>query len=89
MIIFRIVQEQVGNIIKHARAKTIILKLIRDTEKISLTIKDDGIGFDTSLKANGIGLINIRTRSSLFNGEVSIISSPGNGCELIVSFPQR
>lgn len=89
LIIYRIVQEQFGNIIKHARAHRIILKLIRDTENIFLSIKDDGIGFDTSLKAKGIGLINIRTRSSLFNGEVNIISSPGNGCELIVSFPHK
>jgi len=89
LTIYRIVQEQFGNIIKHAHAHKIILKLIRDTENIFLSIKDDGIGFDTSLKAKGIGLINIRTRSSLFNGEVNIISSPGNGCELIVSFPHK
>jgi two-component system sensor histidine kinase UhpB len=51
-----------------------------------LNIKDDGIGFDTTKKTGGIGLINIRTRASLFNGKVNIISSPGNGCELIVNF---
>lgn len=89
LIIYRIVQEQFGNIIKHASAHTVMLKLIRDKENIFLSIKDDGVGFDTSLKAKGIGLINIRTRSSLFNGEVNIISSPGSGCELMVSFPQR
>ena len=87
LILYRIVQEQFGNIIKHASANTIILKLIRDKEAIFLSIKDDGAGFDTSLKAKGIGLINIRTRSSLFNGEVNFISSPGTGCELTVKFP--
>jgi PAS domain S-box-containing protein len=89
LTIYRIVQEQLSNIVKHARASTIILKLIRHSEKILVTIKDDGKGFDTTLKTNGIGLINIKTRASLFNGAVNINSSPGNGCELIVSFPQK
>jgi len=84
--IYRIVQEQVNNILKYAKATTIHLRLIRDTEKIILSVKDDGIGFDTSLKPSGIGLLNIRTRASLFNGKVNIYSSPGNGCELIVFF---
>ncbi len=89
LTIYRIVQEQLSNIVKHAGAGKIILKLIRHSEKIVVTIKDDGQGFDTILKTNGIGLINIKTRASLFSGEVSINSSPGNGCELIVSFPQK
>ncbi|HEY5406016.1 MAG TPA: PAS domain S-box protein [Ginsengibacter sp.] len=89
LTIYRIVQEQLYNIVKHAKASTIILKLVRHSEKILLTIKDDGKGFDTSIKTNGIGLINIKTRVSLFNGEVNINSSPGNGCELRVSFLQK
>jgi len=84
--IYRIAQEQVNNIIKYARASNIHLKLIRENKKLLLSIKDDGVGFDPSKKASGIGLMNIRTRASLFKGEVSIISSPGNGCELRVSF---
>ena len=89
LTIYRIVQEQLSNIIKHAGAGKIILQLIRHSEKIVVTIKDDGKGFDASLKTNGIGLINIKTRASLFNGEVTINSSPGKGCELIVSFSQK
>ena len=89
LTIYRIVQEQLCNIVKHARARTIILRLTRNNRKILLTIKDDGQGFDTLSKTNGIGLINIKTRASLFNGEVNINSSLGNGCELIVSFPQK
>ena len=89
LIIYRIIQEQLSNIVKHAKASAVLLKLIRHNEEILLTIKDDGKGFDTLSKTNGIGLINIKTRASLFNGEVTINSSPGNGCELIVSFPQK
>jgi signal transduction histidine kinase len=75
-----------SNILKHAKAKTISLKLSRNNGRTILNIKDDGIGFDTTKKTGGIGLINIRTRASLFNWKVNIISSPENGCELIVNF---
>lgn len=86
LAIYRIVQEQVNNILKYASARNIHIKLIQENTQLLLSIKDDGVGFDPSKKASGIGLMNIRTRASLFNGEVSIISSPGNGCELRVSF---
>jgi len=86
LAIYRIVQEQLNNIFKYAEAKTINLILIQDNEKVILSIKDDGVGFDTSQKLNGIGLMNIKTRASLFNGKMNIISSSGKGCELIVSF---
>jgi signal transduction histidine kinase len=86
LAIYRIVQEQLSNILKYAKAKTISLKLNRNNEMMILTIKDDGMGFDPTKKTGGIGLINIKTRASLFNGKVNIISSPGNGCELIVNF---
>ena len=86
LAIYRIVQEQFNNVLKYAKAETINLKLVHENENLILTIKDDGVGFDTSQRANGIGLMNIKTRASLFNGKVNIISSPGNGCELTVSF---
>ncbi len=84
--IYRIVQEQFNNILKHAGAQKVIVRLVQEHEKTMLSIKDDGIGFDTSKKANGVGLLNIKTRASLFNGEVNILSSPGKGCELRVLF---
>ena len=86
LTIYRIVQEQINNILKHAAAQKVIVHLVNDNEKALLSIKDDGIGFDTSKKAKGVGLLNIKTRASLFNGEVSIISFPGKGCELRVLF---
>ena len=84
--IYRIIQEQFNNIIKHAGAQKVIVKLDQEKEKTLLSIKDDGIGFDTQKKSIGVGLMNIKTRASLFNGDMSIISSPGNGCELRVLF---
>ncbi|MGV3530343.1 MAG: MEDS domain-containing protein [Flavisolibacter sp.] len=82
--IYRIIQEQFSNILKYAKASTALLKIVQDNEKLTLTIKDNGIGFDTTKKASGIGLMNIKARASLFNGEVAIRSSPGQGFELYV-----
>ncbi len=84
--IYRIVQEQFNNILKHAAATKVIVRLAQDNEKTVLSIKDDGVGFDTGKKADGVGLMNIKTRASLFNGELTIISSLGRGCELKVIF---
>lgn len=84
--IFRIVQEQMNNIIKHAQAKQVIIELYRD-EKIRLSIIDDGVGFDTGLKRNGIGLNNIQTRTELYTGSVEILSSPGQGCKVKIEYP--
>ncbi len=81
---YRIIQEQFNNILKYAKATKVLLKIVQDYEKLTLTIQDNGIGFDMSKKPAGIGLMNIKTRASLFNGEVTIRSSPGQGCELFV-----
>ena len=84
LVVYRIIQEQFTNILKYSKASTALLKIVHDNEKLTLIIKDNGIGFDTSKKASGIGLMNIKARASLFNGEVTIRSSPGQGFELSV-----
>lgn len=87
MNIYRIIQIQLNNIYKHAQAKNIWISIVHiaQSKTINVSIKDDGIGFDTRNRTSGIGLLNIRTRASLFDGKVDIISSPGNGCEVKVS----
>ncbi len=85
--IYRIVQEQFNNILKYSKATDVYLSLgHNEADKIILSIKDNGIGFDKSTKTKGVGLLNIKTRASLFNGIVNVITSPGNGCELLVTF---
>lgn len=84
--IFRIVQEQMNNIIKHAQAKQVVIELYRD-EKIMLSIIDDGMGFDTEQKRSGIGLNNIQTRTELYAGKIDIQSSPGHGCKIKIEYP--
>ncbi|MEO6732499.1 MAG: PAS domain S-box protein [Ferruginibacter sp.] len=84
--IYRIVQEQFNNILKYSKATVVELTIAHEDEKILLKIKDNGVGFDKAKKTTGVGLLNIKTRASLFNGEVNVITTPGNGCELIVTF---
>lgn len=84
--IFRIVQEQMNNILKHAKATEVVIELYRD-EEIKLSVNDNGVGFDTKKKRKGIGLHNIQTRVGLYTGKVNIHSEPGNGCKLKVEIP--
>ena len=86
LTIFRIVQEQLNNVLKHAKAKNVNISLSRNDEQICLVIKDDGIGFDTLSKRTGVGLRNITSRAEVNNGTVSIKSGSGEGCELSVKF---
>ena len=83
---YRIVQVQLNNIIRHARAKNASIRLKR-ARGLELTIQDDGIGFDQKKRTPGIGLRNIRNRVGFYNGEVSIFSEPGNGCTLTITIP--
>jgi PAS domain S-box-containing protein len=89
LMIFRIIQEQTSNIIKYSEAKSVQILLNEIGERVHLVISDDGKGFDTKKKAKGIGLINIMSRADAYNGKVSIISSPGNGCTLELQFPVK
>lgn len=86
LTIFRIIQEQLNNIHKHARAKNININLAKHDQQISLTIQDDGVGFDTMSKRSGVGLRNISSRAEVNNGIVTIESAPGTGCKLAVVF---
>ncbi len=86
---FRIVQEQLNNIIKHANSKNIHIVLSSTEEKIRIEIADDGKGFNTALRGKGIGLSNIQSRTELYNGTMELVSSPGEGCRLMIDFPRN
>jgi PAS domain S-box-containing protein len=85
--LFRIVQEQLNNIVKHSGAQNVWIRLYNKTEEFVLEIKDDGKGFDASTTKKGIGILNIKNRAELFNGKAQIFSEHGFGCRLVVSFP--
>lgn len=85
--LFRIVQEQLKNIIKHSQASQVdILLHCRDGEA-QLVVRDNGIGFTSGQTHRGIGLSNIYERTRFYNGSVEIDSAPGKGCMLSVKIP--
>jgi len=84
--VFRIVQEQLNNILKYAKAKKIVISLSQNKTSITLVVSDNGIGFDTAQKQRGIGLANIKSRAAAYNGNAGFVSQPGLGCLLTVMF---
>jgi PAS domain S-box-containing protein len=85
--VFRIVQEQLNNILKHAKASEATISLLQSAKFIILAISDNGVGFDTGKKQKGIGIDNIRSRAAFYNGAADFVSQPGQGCDLNIRFP--
>lgn len=85
--IYRIIQEQLSNVVKHAAAKRIDMIIHGDTREMRIVISDDGAGFDVAAKRKGIGISNMINRVETFNGSLHINSSPGKGCTLSISLP--
>lgn len=87
--LFRIAQEAINNVLKHAKANNIYITISQTHSDITLTIEDDGIGMDTTLleKHKGNGLYNILERTKLLNGKCQIFSEPKRGTKLIVTVP--
>ena len=77
--LFRIVQEVVNNILKHAHASEISIYLRITDSIVALVIRDNGVGFDVSDKAKGLGLKNIELRSQLLNAKCRFKSAPNKG----------
>lgn len=88
-VLYRTVQEATNNVIKHAAASRLAIQLMKDQEGISVTIEDNGKGFDRSRAnyAEGIGLRNIRSRIALMNGLMEVDTAPGRGTVLAIHIP--
>ena len=87
LAVYRILQEHLTNVLKHAGASNVTVTLDRLRGCIHLRVTDDGKGFDPLVKHNGIGIANMITRAESLNGTLSIRSTPGKGCELEASIP--
>jgi signal transduction histidine kinase len=87
LALYRILQEQLNNIIKHAEATKVRISLIQKGDNVILTVRDDGKGFDRKRKVNGMGLNNITSRAKVFGGTVHIETAPQMGCLLSVRVP--
>jgi signal transduction histidine kinase len=79
MVLYRVMQECVNNVIKHAQASILDIQIIKDDEGISVMIEDNGIGFDTTQQNEGIGLANLKTRIDFLKGQIDIQSALGKG----------
>jgi PAS domain S-box-containing protein len=93
--LYRICQEALNNICKHARAKNVSVLLEHRAGKILLLVEDDGVGFDPGKKAvitnndRGMGLLGMKERAELIGGTIEIESSIGNGTTIFVRVPAR
>jgi PAS domain S-box-containing protein len=87
--LYRIIQESLSNIVHHSNADNVIISLSETKKKLFLDIKDNGIGFDMNIlnDTKRFGLLGIRERVFLMGGEFEILSSVGQGTELIVKIP--
>ena len=85
--LYRIAQEQMNNIEKHAKATIVTLAVATSKRQTSMLIKDNGVGFDTKKKRKGMGLTNILNRAESFNGSVKIVAEPGKGCSVLIIIP--
>ncbi len=85
--IYRIIQESVTNILKHANAKNVSVLVDMGISNIRIIITDDGKGYDTSIRKNGIGISNMINRVESFNGTITFESSPGMGCKTEILLP--
>ena len=82
LTLYRLVQEGITNIVKHAKATEVELSLTANAREITLLLRDNGRGFDLAQTSTGFGLQGMRERAQAIGGTLTINSQPGEGCEL-------
>ncbi|MEO7444444.1 MAG: sensor histidine kinase [Ferruginibacter sp.] len=89
IVLYRVIQEAVNNVIKHAAATHLDISILKDETGIDVTIEDDGRGFDTAslAKQEGIGFANMRTRINYLKGSLEINSRAGKGTLIAIHIP--
>jgi signal transduction histidine kinase len=89
--LLRIGQEAINNAVQHAAAQHIFVNLVFDPQRVRLSVRDDGRGFDSKAKGNGqaghFGLVGMRERTTQIGGTLSIHSGNGSGTEIVVDVP--
>lgn len=87
--VYRLVQEALTNVVKHARADNVQLVLVEADGKLSIEVCDDGRGFDPAAPAAGFGLVGMRERVDLAGGSLTLESQPGAGAKVRAELPAR
>lgn len=85
--IYRILQEQLNNVLKHAEASEVFIHLEQNEDRIHLLVTDNGKGFTVQNNKAGIGLMNMQTRAESLNGTFELETKPGYGCKVKVEVP--
>lgn len=86
--IFRLTQEALTNIARHASAHNAVVEITDDTEAIHLMVQDDGCGLGASANRNTFGLLGMRERVKMFGGQFEMVSVPGKGTRIEATFPK-
>ncbi|WP_159472361.1 sensor histidine kinase [Chryseobacterium sp. 18068] len=86
LILFRIIQESINNILKHSRAKNVSINIEDDHEKLDILISDNGKGFNINLKKDGSGLKNMELRAKIIHADFSIQSEPDKGTQTSITY---
>lgn len=87
--IFRIIQEQINNTLKHAEAENILIIFKENNGRLLVSVSDDGVGFDTAERKSGVGITNIKSRAELYNGIMQLTSLVGKGTQLSMTFDTK
>jgi signal transduction histidine kinase len=92
---FRVAQEALTNVVKHAKARTVTVELTRNDEQLHLSVRDDGVGFDVAslrekaVRGASLGLLSMEERATLAGGSLQYHSTPGQGTEVHAWFPLK
>ena len=87
VVAYRVAQELINNAVKYAKSQHILVELRQNNDILSMTIEDDGIGFNTSADRKGSGLYNVEARIAFLNGQLHMDSVPGTGTTIELEFP--
>jgi signal transduction histidine kinase len=88
VVLLRCLQEALANVRKHAQATLVTVAVASDVDAVRMTVRDDGVGFDTSAARTGFGLDGIGDRATLAGGSVEVVSEPGRGAVLTIVLPR-
>jgi len=86
-LVYRLVQEALTNVVKHAGASRVEVSVRQEDCKVEIAIRDDGEGFDPAASSGGRGLIGMRERIELLGGRIAVTSEPGGGTEIAATVP--
>ena len=89
LVVYRLVQEAITNLSKHAKARHVWLSLGTGNSQVEVSVRDDGVGFDTGTPpTSAYGLLGMRFRVEAEHGSLSVVSAPGQGTTVRVALPQ-